>query len=312
MPDLCILIVNWNSRQDLLDCLASVEGQRRADDEVIVVDNGSEDGSREAVAERYPAVHVIATGENLGFAEGCNRGLAEANAAWIFTLNNDSTLAEGALEVLRSAAAQAAADVGMLQSCIVFRDRPDRINSAGVLVYADGLAEDRGFGESVDLHTEPEEIFFPTAGAALYRRAMLDQLETSAGVFDRNYFMYYEDADLGWRARLAGWRAFYVPDARVVHAFQGSAVRHGSDFVLAQCRINRIRTLLKNASWRCVLSGALRSIDNAGWLVRRQGLSGLRKLATAVKQGLAARSGISRLASVGRRELEQRWLVARR
>src|SRR5713101_5004470 len=115
--------------------------------------------------------------------------------------------------------------VGMLQSRIVFKQRPDQTNSTGVLLFRNGTIVDRAYEKSVRADESVEEIFCVSAGAALYRRAMLEDIRLASGFFDRTFFMYFEDVDLGWRGRLAGWSAVYVPSARVLHAFQGSSSR---------------------------------------------------------------------------------------
>ncbi|RYE90346.1 MAG: glycosyltransferase family 2 protein, partial [Myxococcales bacterium] len=206
-----VLLVNWNSREDTLRCLASLEAQGASSDgcEVILVDNGSTDGSVEAVRARFPRTLVVAENDNLGFAEGCNRGLAVATRPWVFTLNNDAELEPGGLATLRRELEQLPATTAALQPCLVFRDDPTRLNSTGVEMMTNGSARDRGFNEP---RTTPmaRDVFCPTAGAAVYRRTALDQVRLSSGVFDRTFFMYVEDVDLGWRLQLAGWSTLYL------------------------------------------------------------------------------------------------------
>ena len=307
MPRLCVLIVNWNARDDLRTCLQSVVSQISKRDQVIVVDNGSEDGSVAMVSDEFPVVRLIETGANLGFAEGCNRGLELADADWIFTLNNDAAIGSGSLEAARKAAAEVAMDVGMLQPRIVFRDRPDRTNSTGVLIAADGGARDRDFDVPVRSDDTREEIFCPTAGAALYRQEMLHQVRLETGIFDRTYFMYFEDIDLGWRSRLAGWRAVYIPEATITHAWQGSSTGRGIDFVGLQYRLNRLRTLAKNASCTMLLTSLPRSLSHAFWLMLHRGPSGLAAVWIALRDGFAQRPHVQSLATREVRAMERSW-----
>ena len=201
-----VVIVNWNSKDDLSGCLAALAAQTDTDFATIVVDNGSTDGSVEMVRADFPGVFLIETGENLGFAEGANRGIEAATTAWVATLNNDTVVDPRWIEELRRAAREGGPRLGMLQSCVVFRKDPSRTNSTGVLLHPNGYAMDRDYDVPLRHGEVGDEIFCPTAGAALYRRAMLDEVKLASGFFDRTFFMYFEDVDLGWRCRLAGWK----------------------------------------------------------------------------------------------------------
>jgi GT2 family glycosyltransferase len=303
-----VVIVNWNAKAELALCLCSLEQQTVAPGEIIVVDNGSTDGSLELLRERFASVITLAAGENLGFAEGVNRGLAAAHGQWIATLNNDSVADPHWIEQLRAAAATASADVGMLQSHMIFRDEPDRINSTGMVLFADATAADRGFGQLAADGVWADEIFCPTAGAAAYRRAMLDRVGLASGTFDRDFFMYFEDADLGWRCRLAGWSARYVRAAVVQHAFQGSSRRHGSRFVPLQCKRNRLRTLAKNASLSLLLRSSGRSLRDLSWIGFHCGPATFLQTLPMLGRALLQRSAVTRLMRKPRREVERTWL----
>jgi GT2 family glycosyltransferase len=305
--DLSIVIVNWNALDDLRRCLASLRPQLREDTEVIVVDNGSRDGSSSAAREALPEVHLLALPRNLGFAAGCNRGIERSGGTWILTLNNDTVAAPDFLDRLRAAARGAAPDVGMLQPRVVLQGR-DRLNSTGVLVHRDGSANDRDFDAPLDTRTHADDVLCATAGAGLYRREMLEELRLSSGYFDPAYFMYFEDVDLGWRCRLAGWKARYIPDAVVEHRFQGSSHRHGAHFVTIQCMRNRVRTLLKNASWRLLIRSLPRTASDLLWLLQHAGGRALSDWLGAVHNAAAQRAQVSRLLRISRRVLERRWM----
>lgn len=309
-PSLSVLLVNWNGKAHLRACLASLAEQTDRDFDVLVVDNGSTDGSVELLAQEFPSVQVLQTGANLGFAEACNQGLSRLETAWVFFLNNDTRVAPSAIAALRRCAAESPADVGMIQARLLFFDRPHLTNSTGVLVQANGTVIDRDFAKPRRPDDQREEIFCSTAGAALYRRSMLDKLRLPTGVLDRSFFMYYEDVDLGWRARLAGHRALYLPEAEVLHHFQGSAPLQTRAFVASQCAANKLRLLLKNASWSYVA----RASPGVLWrdllpLFRHRGLAAVPLLAAAVRDGLSQRAHIERLldAQITRQGLEARW-----
>ena len=308
-PWLSIVIVNWNAAETLRACLAALRAEAREGVELVVVDNGSEDDSLATARATWPEAVLVSLPGNLGFAEGCNRGIAVATGAWVLTLNNDTVVQPGFLASLREATRTAAADVGMLQPRILLAAR-DRLNSTGVVVHRDGSAHDRDFGAPVPSTAAPaEEIFCITAGAGVYRRAMLEAIRTETGWFDPSYFMYFEDVDLGWRGRLAGWRAMTVPGPHVDHAFQGTSRRHGRHFVTIQCMRNRVRTLLKNASWRMILRSLPRSASDLLWLLQHAGGRALADWVLAVRDGLAGRGRVTAMAQADRRALERRWVL---
>lgn len=240
-PKVSVVIINWNGRRYLQDCLASLQAQTFTDFEVILVDNGSTDGSAEWMASRFPQVHLIRNKDNVGFAAGNNQAIRASQAEFIATLNNDTRVEPDWLAEL-TAVAEGDSMVGMCASKMLFADRPAMINSTGIDLDPVGIAWDRRGGEPDDRsEPEPVEVFGPCAGAALYRRAMLDQI----GLFDESFFAYLEDVDLAWRARLAGWRCLYVPTARVYHVHSATAVE-GSPFKNRLLGRNKVWTIAKN------------------------------------------------------------------
>jgi len=308
-PTIAVVIVNWNSRDDVLAGLRSLHEQTDPDVQVVVVDNGSKDGSAGAIRAAFPDVLVVETGENLGFAEGCNRGIEASRSDWVFLLNNDAEAEPTCVAELRRVAAAAPGDVGMLQPLLVFTTRPSHVNSSGVLLYRNGYGGDRHFMEPIEAAVAAGDPFCATAGAALYRRSMLERVRLPGGCLDREFFMYFEDVDLGWRCRLAGYRAVYVPSARVRHRFQGSSIRRGEAFVDTHCRINRIATLIHNASVWFILRSAIHTAYGVFAVWRDAGLGPLLGLGKRLPALIRDRRRIGRLARVGRRELERTWCV---
>jgi GT2 family glycosyltransferase/glycosyltransferase involved in cell wall biosynthesis len=241
------IIVNHERRDLLSSCLHSLEralGVVEDDTEMIVVDNGSADGSAELVRERFPDVKVIALDRNEGFAGGVSRGIAAARGDWIAVFNNDTTVEPDAVAVMLDAA-RLDARVGAVAAQMRFADQRDVLNSAGLELDRLGIAADRLVGTRVAAEADrgPYEVFGATGGAALLRREMLDQV----GGFDESYFAFFEDADLAWRAHSHGWRALYAPKAVVYHHHSATA-QHGSPAKLYLVGRNRIRTLAKNAT----------------------------------------------------------------
>lgn len=235
-----IIIVNWNGRDHLVRCLDALERQTAHDFEVIVVDNASSDGSVEAIRSRFPAVRVIRNERNLGFAAGNNVGIRASTAPYVVTLNNDTVPSP---EWLASLIEVAYSDrsVGMVASRMVFAARPDVINSAGIALDMAGIAWDRLGGMPMPAGDRQCEVFGPCAGAALYRRTMLDEI----GLFDEDFFAYLEDVDLAWRARLAGWRCLYAPGAVVTHVHSATGVE-GSPFKSFHLGRNKLWCIAKN------------------------------------------------------------------
>lgn len=262
-PLVTIAIANWNGLPHLRTCLPAVLGQERTAFEVVVVDNGSQDGSRpwlEEMSAGEPRLRLVLNNRNLGFATATNQAIRTSRARYVATLNNDARPAPGWVAALIGAA-EADPQVGSAASCMVLHARPTMIDAAGISVDRAGIAWNRLMGEPVENAIPqrpvgigagsgasadsqlpaPYEVFGACAGAALYRRALLDDV----GLFDERYFMYLEDVDLAWRARLAGWRCLFVPAAVVCHVHSASAVE-GSPLKNFHLGRNKLWTIAKN------------------------------------------------------------------
>jgi GT2 family glycosyltransferase len=307
---LSVVLVNWNSRDDTAACLASLAAQTHEDLDVIVIDNGSEDGSAAMVRERFPTVRLVCEKDNLGFAEGCNRGILASSGAWVVLLNNDAVAEPGFARAIANAAERAPRTVGMLQALMLFQKDPASVNSTGIELTRAGGGRDRGENAPPPPIDAPEEpIFCPCGGAAAYRRAMLDALRLEHGYFDRRHFCYYEDMDLGWRARLAGWEALYVPGAVVHHRYHATTSRRGKAWMMRLEKVNRLRTLLKNASPGFIVRTLPTTIAGAFELAWHAGPGSLVDLARAIGPSLETRKQIAALARTGRRDIERAWVV---
>jgi GT2 family glycosyltransferase len=252
MPRVSIVIVNYNGGELLRDCLQSVAAQSFRDFETIVVDNGSVDGSLATAGALLDDARVIPLAENTGFAHGNNVGIMATRGDLVVTLNNDATLTPSFLAEI-VAAADRHPDAGMLAPKTLISTERHLIDSAGLLIYADGVYRPRGWQEpDGPAFDAEEEVVFPCASAALYRRAMLDDV----GLFDEDYFLYLEDADLGMRGRLRGWRCFYVPRAVAYHLKSSTAGKH-SKIKAFHVERNRIFNLVKHAPIPVILLSPL-------------------------------------------------------
>ena len=266
------VIVNWNGKHLLEECIPSVEQQEFRDFEILVVDNGSTDGSREFVREKFPAVRLIELSRNLGFASPNNLAFDEAKGSLIATINNDLILDKKWLLVLTDWLNRDSSCFAV-QGKILQQNRPGFIDTCGLGMRPCGAARNLAHNQSEnDLSPEPRSIFTASAGAALYRHSMLKQL----GYFDSSYFAYYEDLDLGWRARLKGWHSMLLPEAKAFHKIHGTSASVPGNFLWFLSERNRLRTLIKNLPTGAllhhpfrILIDELRYVDmirkKAGW-----------------------------------------------
>jgi GT2 family glycosyltransferase len=240
-PRVTVVILNWNGRRYLAPCLDALLGQTFQDSQIILVDNGSTDGSVELLRTAYPQAGLILNERNLGFAAANNQAIRASGSEFVATLNNDTRADPGWLGALVEAM-DAHPGVGMCASKMLFADRPHVINSAGIAVDRAGIAWDCLGGQPDDpSETTLRPVFGPCAGAALYRRAMLDRV----GLFDEDFFAYLGDVDLAWRGQLAGWQALYVPQARVYHHHSATG-KEGSPFKNRLLGRNKVWLIAKN------------------------------------------------------------------
>jgi GT2 family glycosyltransferase len=240
-PWVSVVIANWNGRHYLEKCLESLAAQTYPAVEVIVVDNGSTDGSAAWVAERFPSVRLIVNPDNRGFAAANNQGVRQSRGAYVATLNNDTWVEPDWLAGL-VAALERDPRLGMAASHMLFADQPEVINSTGICLDRCGISWDRHGGQTArQAEAGPAEVFGPCAGAALYRRELLE----AVGLFDEDFFAYLEDVDLAWRARWRGWKAIYVPSARVYHIHSATS-QEGSPFKTYWLSRNKIQMIAKN------------------------------------------------------------------
>jgi GT2 family glycosyltransferase len=189
----------------------------------------------------YPSVRVIENEENLGFAKANNIGIRASTGDLVATLNNDTEAMPEWVEALASKVISGER-VGMCASKMMFMKSPDVIDSAGVCISRSGACWDRGmFEHDSGQYGSVVEVFGPCAGAAIYKRKMLDEV----GLFDEDFYAYMEDVDLAFRGRLAGWNCLYVPEAVVYHMHGGTA-GYGSEFTVYYGNRNIIWNAVKN------------------------------------------------------------------
>ena len=239
----------------LLECVAALRRQTQADFEVIVVDNSG------AGKARQVGVRVIEQGRNTGFGAAVNTVFRASHSRYLATLNDDTVPHPGWLAAL-VAALETRPDAGMCASQVrLFGE--EALDSAGMLVCGDGSSKQRGHTRPPGFFPVAEEVLFPSGSAALYRRAMLEEI----GLFDEEFFLYCEDTDLGLRARWAGWRCLYVPEAVVEHHYSHSAGR-ASRLKAYYVERNRLFVLVKNFPARMLAAAPFISLARYCWHLR--------------------------------------------
>ncbi len=290
-----MIVVNWNRRELLHQCLRSLDLQTYEPFEVIVIDNGSSDGSLElleslATSFRRP-LRVLRNQENRGFCAANNQGFDVARGEYLALLNNDAEADPNWLAALVETAA-ADASIGMVASKILVWEDPRKIDKCGHLIYPDGQNRGRGTGQ-IDhgQFDRVEEALWPDGCAALYRREMIQQI----GGFDEDFFAYADDAELGLRARIAGWGCLYTPHAVVRH-HRGATLGLGSAKRLELIERNRVLLVFKlfPVSLLCqngvyllarIAAGLWAALRNRGDLRHYQGPTGKWTAATALLRG---------------------------
>jgi GT2 family glycosyltransferase len=214
MSKTTVVIPNWNGVESLGDCLDSLLGQSITTN-IIVVENGSKDGSLELLHNKYPNIELVLHEKNLGFASGVNSGIKKAinnGSNYVALFNNDAVADKKWLENLVNYL-DADPKTG-IATCKFTSIDNKHLDSTGDLYTNWGLPFPRGRGEAVGSQYDNDTVVFAASGgASLYRVSMLDEI----GLFDKNFFAYYEDVDISFRAQLAGWKVAYVPSAIAYH-----------------------------------------------------------------------------------------------
>ncbi len=227
-PKVTVIVINWNGREFLSTCLKSLNNQTWKDFEILLVDNGSTDGSPEFVAENFPRIKVIKLKQNQGFCKASNIGIALANGEYIVLLNNDTEVAPHWLEELVKALDEHP-EVGFCASKIVLQGAPHLVDSVGDAYSIAGSARKIGHLDFAlkEKYRRPKFVFGACAGAAIYRRSMLEDI----GLFDEDLFIAQEDVDLSFRAQLKGYKCLYVPTALVYHRLSATLKTYSTEYV---------------------------------------------------------------------------------
>jgi GT2 family glycosyltransferase len=262
-PLISVIVLNWNGLALLDECFASLAAQTWKNREFILVDNGSTDGSRDLLAswaERLPNAQALLLPTNTGFCKGNNLAFARAKGDWIALLNSDAVAEPNWLEELVRYG-DPENRIGMVASKILFQNPRHVIDKVGHLIYWDGQNRGRGTMETdIGQYDRPEEILWPDACAALYHRKLFEE----TGGFDETFFAFGDDADLGMRARLLGWKAWYVPTA-VVHHRHSASFGAYSPLKVMLIERNRFLLAVKNFPWPLLLQNPFWTLKRLYW-----------------------------------------------
>ena len=245
MGEVAVALANWNGMKYIERCLESVLAQTCAPREVVVVDNGSTDGSAEWIANHCAEVRLLRNARNEGFAAGYNRAIAACSQPYVLILNTDVFLAPEFLE-RALAELEVHPDAGAATGCVYQQGTDEWLNGGFFLrpqmrtVHSANLAK-------------AEAVFGCSGALILFRREMLEEIRIEGQYFDEAYFSYGEDIDLAWRAQLFGWKARFAPEARAHHVGSGSSDERlrfvdKPAFLQRHLLKNRYLTLCKNAS----------------------------------------------------------------
>lgn len=305
-----IVIVSYNARRFLDELLTSVSKQAYAPVEVLFVDNGSADGSVGFVRERFPDITVIENGENLGYGVANNVGIRAAGGAYIFLLNTDTIITEDSISSLVEFM-ERHPEAGAAQSKLLLGLHGALIDSAGSFMTWSGLLHHHGWSD-VDgpEYAREFEIFSGKGASLILRRSVIEQV----GLFDDDFFLYFEESDLCWRIWLAGHTISYVPESVVYHEGGGLTRSLPSAFIDYESFKNRICSLTKNLGPRklseivplhlllCLLTAAINAVQgrprNSVAILRAIGWN-----AAHLRETLGKRSRIQSRRRVSDREL---------
>lgn len=250
MKKVTVIIPNYNGMKFMEDCLNSIQNQDAdtPEYEVLVVDNGSVDGSLEMTREKFPKVRVISLPENTGFCHAANVGIRASASDYVLLLNNDTRVCPCFVKGLYHAI-EARPGAFSVSAKMLMWDAPDRIDDAGDRYCALGWAYSRGKGKPASCYDRTAEIFSSCGGAAIYRKSIFEKI----GLFDEAHFMYLEDLDIGYRAKLHGYRNYYEPSAEVIHFGSASSGSRYNAWKTSLAASNSVYIIAKNMPFLQVL-----------------------------------------------------------
>lgn len=243
MINVTVVIPNYNGLHFLPECLRSLNHQKYPL-EVIIVDNGSHDGSVDYIKENHGQFTLIENQENLGFSVAVNQGINASNTEYVFLMNNDVELEQNCILNLVKCIGKDE-DIFAVSSKMIQYENRNKLDDAGDEYTILGWSRKRGEGKSSDLYNDEEDVFSACAGAALYRKTIFKEI----GYFDEAFFAYLEDVDIGYRARIYGYRNVYCPQAVAYHRTSATTGSRYNEFKIRLSARNNVYVPYKNMPW---------------------------------------------------------------
>ncbi len=243
MSEITVVIPNYNGIRFLPGCLDSLlcQDSDTPEYEIIMVDNGSEDGSLALLREKYPEVQVEALPENTGFCHAVNTGIKLSESPYVILLNNDTKVKPGFIKALYDTIA-GRPDAFSVSARMLMWDHPELIDDAGDRYCVFGWAYARGKGKPAEFCSKPCRVFSACGGAAIYRRSVFEEI----GLFDEEHFAYLEDLDIGYRARIYGFQNYYEPSAEAIHYGSASSGSRYNEWKTELAAANNLYVVWKN------------------------------------------------------------------
>ena len=236
-----IVVPNYNGEKFLRECIGALNAQTMKDFELIIVDNGSTDKSLDIVRETRPDTRIIELDKNYGFSRAVNEGIRASEAEYVILLNNDTRALPDFTGKLYNAIRKDK-EIFSVSARMLRMDAPHLIDSAGDMYCCLGWAFARGKDKPRENYDKPAEVFSSCAGAAIYRKAVFEEI----GYFDEAHFAYLEDVDVGYRARISGYRNMYEPEAEVYHVGSGMSGSRYNRFKIGLSSRNNVYLIYKN------------------------------------------------------------------
>lgn len=263
-----VVIPNYNGKAFMQDCLTALAKQTSREFEVLVVDNGSADGSADGLEVWYPEVKVLKLDRNYGFSRAVNEGIRRSDCEYVILLNNDTVpfpdYVEKLIGAMEADKRRFSVSPKMIQAC-----NRGLLDDAGDSYCLLGWGFQRGVGQPTERFSKPGRIFSACAGAAIYRRAVFDEI----GYFDERHFAYLEDIDVGYRALIHGYINWYEPEAKVYHVGSGTSGSRYNAFKVKLSARNSVYLNYKNMPLVFLVLNFLPLL--AGWLIKLRFFTGL-------------------------------------